>query len=194
MRRQTVLTALIFGAALTVAYTFSGAQQAQIPTLQASNKTAAKGRATVFIQSRKDPAHAGTFTVSLDGGVTFDPLTADYPTFVGHPKIIVDMVDSVKGTVVLETVEQATTTGKYGATVYLSGRCKIDPVDQPGQPTDPPKGCRYWLMIADNKGQDNNKDGTPDIISFLVFNKAGKRVAHGTGPVREGDIKVAAGD
>ena len=172
-----------------MAYTFSGAQQPQIPTLQASNKTAAKGRAIVFIQSRKDAVHAGTFTLSLGGGLSFDPATADYPTFTGHPQIVVDLLDLPKGTVSLETVEQATTTGKYGATVYLSGRCKFDPTEKV---THPMTGCRYWLMIANNK-RPNDKEGTPDVVSFLVFDKAGTRVAHGTGAVREGDLEVAPG-
>jgi hypothetical protein len=34
--------------------------------------------------------------------------------------------------------------------------------------------------------------GTPDVVSFLVFNGAGQRVAYGTGPVLKGDIQIAA--
>jgi len=33
---------------------------------------------------------------------------------------------------------------------------------------------------------DNNREGeeqTPDVISFLVYDRNGKRIAHGTGPV-----------
>jgi hypothetical protein len=45
-------------------------------------------------------------------------------------------------------------------------------------------------MIADNrKGADLR--GTPDVVSFLVFDGQGKRVSYGTGPVVKGDIQVA---
>jgi hypothetical protein len=32
--------------------------------------------------------------------------------------------------------------------------------------------------------------GTPDIVSFLIFDGAGKRMAYGTGPVVDGDLEV----
>jgi hypothetical protein len=45
-------------------------------------------------------------------------------------------------------------------------------------------------MLIDNKKPSGS--GTPDIISFLVFDKTGKRMAYGTGPVVEGDIDIAS--
>src|SRR5262245_9043144 len=184
MRTKVVMMMLVVGVVLAGTLAFSAAQQPQIPTLQASNQTAAKGKATVQIASRKDAIHKGFFTVSLE--MSFNPAAADYPAFTGPPpQIAVDLSDSVKGTVLLADIDQATSTGKHTPTVYLSGRCKID---VPG--ARPITGCRYWLLIADNKRAED-RGGTPDVISFLVFDKAGKRMAYGSGPVLDGDIDVA---
>ena len=88
------------------------------------------------------------------------------------------MSDStVQSTIAAISFEQVTSTGKHTPTAYLNGRCRAEKVI----------GCRFWLMLADNK----NQSGTPDVVSFLVFNSAGQRVAYGTGPVVEGDIQVA---
>ena len=87
--------------------------------------------------------------------------------------IDVDMSDSiVQGTIIGETIEQLTSTGKHLPTAYLSGRCQASDVS----------GCRYWLMLANNSRES---DGTPDVVGFLVFDGAGVRVAYGTGPVVE---------
>ncbi len=44
-------------------------------------------------------------------------------------------------------------------------------------------------MFADNKQAKDER--TPDVISFLVYDRNGKRVAYGTGPVADGDVAVA---
>ena len=49
-------------------------------------------------------------------------------------------------------------------------------------------GCRYWLMLADNKRASEKE--TPDVSSFLIFDSNGKRVAYGTGPVIKGDVAI----
>ena len=49
---------------------------------------------------------------------------------------------------------------------------------------------RYWLMLADNTGEGGEQ--TPDVISFLVYDRNGKRVAYGTGPVRQGDVTITS--
>jgi len=72
-----------------------------------------------------------------------------------------------------------TSTGKHTPTLYVNGRCKAEGV----------RGCRYWLMIANNKKAQG--PGTPDVASFLVFDGTGKRVAYGTGPLADGDLEVA---
>jgi hypothetical protein len=52
-----------------------------------------------------------------------------------------------------------------------------------------PKGCRYWLMIANNNTRENKKD-TPDIAGFAITDRNGNRVAYGTGQMVNGDIHV----
>jgi len=149
----------------------------QIPNLHTSNRSLIEGRASVFIRRRKDAAHAGVFTV--EGTIKFDPAVDSYPS--GNMRIRVDLSDSAKGVFKVTTVEQVDTMGKHTPTLYASGRCSFDGDTKV-------VGARYWLMMADNKrGQDEE---TADVIGFLVFDRNGKRVAYGTGPVREGDIVV----
>jgi hypothetical protein len=151
----------------------------QIPNLHTSNKTAVEVGAQVVIKRRQDAAHAGEF--SIKGSLSFNPATDDYPS--GAMTIKVDLSDSAKGAFVIKTVEQLDTTGKHTPTAYATGRCAAD--------TDAKAvGCRYWLMFADNKRE--REEQTPDVISFLIYDRNGKRVAYGTGPVAKGDVTVAA--
>lgn len=148
----------------------------QIPTLQVCNYTKVEGKALVKIASRSDAVHTGEFKIIID--LEFDPSDGGYP--VGTLEIRgLSMSDSiVQGVISAVTFEQVTSTGKHSPTVYLNGRCKADNA----------RGCRFWLMIADN---GRGPDGTPDVVGFLVSDATGKRVAYGTGPVVEGDITVA---
>ena len=150
----------------------------QIPNLHTSNKTAVKASATVFINRRKDSTHSGEFSVK--GALSFDPATDTYPT--GTMTLSVDLTDSAKGVFVTTSVEQLDTTGRATPTAYATGRCKADIGDKG-------LGCRYWIMFADNK--QVTEEQTPDVISFLVYDRNGKRVAYGTGPVAKGDVGVA---
>ncbi len=86
---------------------------------------------------------------------------------------------NVQGTIASTSIEQLTSTGKHTPTLYMNGRCRAE-----GAP-----GCRFWLMVANNRPGDR---GTPDAVRFLVFDRAGHRVAYGTGPVLRGDLEVAA--
>ena len=148
------------------------AQQPQIPTLNVCNETVVTGSALVKIDTRVDIQHAGTFKVSIKA-VCKPP---DYPQI--DLELFVTMSDSIaNGSIVATSVEQLTTTGKHSPTAYLNGRCKANRIT----------GCQYWMTLA-----DNGKDGTPDIIGFLIFDGTGKRVAYGTGPVIEGDVQVQA--
>ena len=151
----------------------------QIPNLHTSNKTSVEAGAEVFIRRRKDAQHAGVFLVR--GKLSFDPATDDYPS--GTLQIRVDLSDSAKGVFVVKTVEQLDTTGKHTPTAYATGRCNAD-VDTKAV------GCRYWLMLTDNKRE--GEEQTPDVISFLVYDRTGKRVAYGTGPLSKGDVTIAS--
>ena len=161
------------------------AQQPQIPTLQVCNQTRVYGKGLVKIISRKDALHNGTFTVYIDQR---NPIICSSVSGYPRGKIIIhniNMSDSlIQGAVISTYIEQVTTTGKHTPTVYIKGRCMIKSRVQRKI-----KGCRFWIMIADNKRKDTRK-GTPDIVSFLVFDANGKRIAYGTGPVVKGDLNV----
>lgn len=151
----------------------------QIPNLHTSNRTKAKVDALVKISQRQDAAHAGTFRVR--GTLGFDPATSAYP--VCSLRIEVDLSDSATGTFITRDVQQLDTTGKHTPTLFASGKCSLD-----GDKDQIASGCRYWLLMADN--QRDREQGTPDIISFLIFDRNGKRVAYGTGPVAKGDVAI----
>ncbi len=176
MRATAILFVMAVSVLLSGAVTPARAQQPQIPTLQVCNPTTVAGGAAVVIQKRKDATHSGTFKIEIK--LTCEPGGSGYPA--GGFRLSVDMSDSIiTGTIDSTSLEQVTSTGKHTPTAYLNGRCKADNV----------RGCRFWLMLADNK-QANSK-GTPDIVGFLVFDGTGKRMAYGTGPVVDGDIEVA---
>lgn len=154
---------------------YAAAQQVQIPTLQVCNQTKVTGKAAVTIVGRQDATHTGSFTVGVELSCTPPGYPAGSLTIGG-----ISMSDSLaQGTITATTLEQVTSTGKHTPTVYLNGRCKAENVS----------GCRFWMMIADNKRSDQK--GTPDVVSFVVFDGTGKRAAYGTGPVTQGDLYVA---
>lgn len=166
------------------------AQQPQIPSLQVCNLNpnmlvASNPAATVTILSRKSGALTGSFTVTVK--VTCD--TNGYPT--GSLSISgISMSDSaITGTITATTFDQLTSTGKDTPTAYMTGRCTA----QTAAGAAPIAGCKYWILFADNAKVSSLPPAqtTPDIISFLVFDKTGKRVAYGTGPVVKGNIDVS---
>jgi len=151
----------------------------QIPNLFISNRSAIEGKATVEILRRKDAVHAGMFAVRAN--LSFDPSVDPYP--VGSLDIKVDLTDSVKGTVIAKTVEEINSMGKHTPTLFATGRCDFRPAEH----AEVLPGCRYWIVFADNRRAD---EGTPDVIGFLVYDRNGKRIAYGTGPVKTGDVTV----
>jgi hypothetical protein len=157
------------------------AQAPQIPTLQVCNLTAGmlvSGNATVFIASRSP---LGKFSVSVEIACGADGYPAGALSMTS-----ISMNDStVQGTITATTFEQLTSTGRVTPTAYLTGRCSYTTVT--GVVV---KDGHYWIMFADNHSA-GSAAGTPDVISFLVFDKTGKRIAYGTGPVQQGDIKVS---
>jgi len=151
-----------------------------IPALHVSSKSKVKGGGIVFIFTRQDIANPGTFTVKL--AVSFDPAINDYP--VGSIHIESRLSDGSVGNFDSTTIELINSHGKHNPTVFISGQCKDS-----AQPDT--KGCRYWLMIANNKTAPN-QEKVADVVSFTIHDRNGNRVAYGTGPVREGDFEVQA--
>jgi hypothetical protein len=165
------------------------AQQVQVPTLQVCNATKIRASALVHIDSRIPPSSAGNFT--LRGELVCNPKSGGIPS--GSLGIFgVNMNDSiVQGNIQFTTFEQVTSTGTATPTAWANGRCKANVASPAGVALTVP--CHYWLMVADNRNP-NNPNGfghTPDIVSFLVFDASGTRIAYGTGPVLEGDVQVA---
>ena len=100
------------------------------------------------------------------------------------------MTDStINGLITSTSMEQVTTTGKHSPTMFINGRCRASKRTPVGALV-PVRGCRFWMMIADNKRA--TEQGTPDVVGFLVMDGKGNRLAYGTGPLRGGDFEVAA--
>ncbi|MBC7875141.1 MAG: hypothetical protein H7Y01_14150 [Ferruginibacter sp.] len=153
-----------------------------IPALHNSSKSAAEGSAKISIPRRSDALHSGVFTIK--GGVSFDPPSTPYPT--GAFRIQADLSDSLKATFTTTSVELINAFGKHTPSIFLTGRCNVRVSEAVKRP---PVGCRYWIMIVNNKKEGNEKD-TPDIVSFAITDCNGNRVAYGTGPVVSGNMHV----
>jgi hypothetical protein len=149
----------------------------ELPTLQVCNGTqvtTGDNAATVAVAARTQAGVTGTF--SLRVRVNCSQQASGYPD--GAIGIAVSMSDSAyNGLIEATTIEQVTSTGKHTPIAFLNGRCK--------GASAPINGCRFWLMMADNKGN------TPDVAAFLVIDRTGRRIAYGCGPLRSGDITVA---
>ncbi|MEJ7767777.1 MAG: hypothetical protein WKF89_08190 [Chitinophagaceae bacterium] len=152
-----------------------------IPALHVTTKASVKGSARVFIESRKDATHPGTFDIKID--VRFDASLDDYPVLTSL--IITSQMNDASGpalvTYTATTIELMNSYGKYNPTIFFTGRCRSSFQEL--------KGCKYWVMIANNKPVGTQ--GTPDIVGFAITDRNGTRVAYGTGPVQSGDLDVA---
>lgn len=152
------------------------------PDLHISTKSAVSGGGNIEITGRADAAHTGIAVLKIKA--SFDPSADLYPT--GAFSLKVSWSDSPKGLVKSTTIEQMNSWGKHSPTVVLTGRCAFSP--EPDEKKA--DGCRYWLLIANN--QPANGKGTADMVSILVFDRAGNRVIYGTGPIVSGDLDVSA--
>ncbi|MEO6022051.1 MAG: hypothetical protein ABIP64_02835 [Burkholderiales bacterium] len=176
----TKLSALIMLAGAVFAIHPVFAQQIQIPSLQVCNATKLSANAYVIIDTRKDLLHTGLFV--LKGSLACDPAGGTVNPIGALGLYSISMSDStIQGDIVFTTFDQLTSGGKHTPTLWVSGQCKAANV----------RGCHYWLMVVDNvRGQPVGK--TFDVVSFLVFDEKGKRVAYGTGNVVDGDVTVSA--
>jgi hypothetical protein len=178
MITRRIVTLVVFAVTVACGSSFIQAQQPQIPTLQVCNSTEVHGDGQVKISRRSDVNHSGSFSVKLN--LKCGPDDSPYPE--GTLDIYgIDMSDSILGGQLTATsIDQITSTGKHTPMVFLNGRCTKAGI----------KGCRFWMMITDNRFSTTSTSGTPDIVSFLVFDMTGKRVAHGTGSVVSGAFTV----
>jgi hypothetical protein len=156
------------------------AQQIQIPSLQVCNFTKLSANAYVIIDTRAGGPDKGFFL--LRGKLECDPAGGVvYPA--GALGIFdISMNDStIQGDVTFTTFEQVTSGGKVTPTMWVSGQCKAANV----------KGCHYWLMAVNNV-QNHPVGKTYDVVSFLILDENGKRVAYGTGNVVDGDLQISS--
>ena len=154
-----------------------------IPAFHVSDTSSVDGDGQVVVASRKDATTShGTFDVKIS--VHFLPADP-YPT--GNVSMQVSLTDGLNGAYRSTLIELINSYGVVNPTVYMAGRCTVDP----GPGVKAPLGLRFWLMIVQNKAKD--EAGTPDIVGFAVHDHTGKRVAYGTGPVRgQGAFTVKA--
>lgn len=152
------------------------AEEPQIPNIFLNNKTRIRGQAIIHIFSREHGT-SGTFTINIRA----DCRPPDYPN--GRLKMEIDMSDSSIVFLDSTTVEALSSTGLHSPTAYIMGRCEVK------SPNASFKGCHYWITLADNEKEFARE--TPDVVGFLVLDGNGNRLAYGTGPVVEGDIRVA---
>jgi hypothetical protein len=152
----------------------------QISNFHISDKSKIDGSAKVALLPHRAGPNSGIFTVRVSVG--FDPGAGDYPT--GSVSFDIDLTDSFKGSAASTSIEQVNSFGKHTPTVVITGRCKVTLADG-----KPPLGCRFWLLVANNKKP--TEQGTPDVVSFVIYDRNGSRVSYGTGPVASGDIEIA---
>jgi hypothetical protein len=162
------------------------AQQTQVPTLQVCNRTIVAGGVVVYVDARSDATHAGTFELKVEASC--DPKASGNPGGSLSIKAINVTDSQVTGDIIASgaNLEQITSTGQSTPTAYVNGKCTHQP--PPGTP--PISGCRFWLLIADNK-QVPQHQKTPDVVSVLVFDAGGRTVFYATGPAVQGHIKVS---
>lgn len=155
------------------------AQIAQIPTLQVCNVGKAEGTAQVFLSRRVDINHAGTIDITA-ADVGCDPQSSNpYPTGSISMRFSLSDVTTISDLRVT-LIEQMTSVGKHTPTTYMNGRCTANGGTVP---------CHFWLMLVDNHNP-GTPDTPPDVLSVLVVDKAGNRLAYGTGPIKTGEITV----
>ncbi len=153
------------------------AQTVQIPTLQVCNAGQANGTAQVYLSRRDDLNSAGTIDITVTN-VGCDPQSSSpYPT--GTITMRFSLSENSISDMQVTLIEQMTTIGKHTPTTYMNGRCTANGGTVP---------CHFWLMLADNKVL--SIDSPPDVVGVLVVDKAGNRLAYGTGPIKTGDISV----
>ena len=187
IRTMNKLTILGVFAAVTLPMM---AQQPQIPTLQVCNLTsgmtvASSGAPQIHIPSRAPGGFTGNVTVGVRAWC--DPNTG-FPAGVltlSGLSMNDPMPTGFVGSISAVHIDQITSTGWDNPTAYMSGQCMAQTGSSGGTVVTTP--CHFWILFAHTGGpNDSTANGGPDIVSFLVFDKTGKRIAYATGPVTSG--------
>jgi hypothetical protein len=162
------------------------AQNPQIPTLEVCNLASgmvvlSSMTPQVHIPSRMLGGFTGNVTVNVN--VQCNPSTG-FPAGTLTLSAL-SMNDTLAGLFSISAVQfdQVTSTGTTNPTAYLSGQCMAQTVGIFGTITVP---CHFWIMLVTGTSSSTNNIPGPDIVSFLVFDKTGKRIAYASGPVTSG--------
>ena len=168
------------------------AQQPQIPTLQVCNLTGGMAVSSAGVPQVHIPSRVpGGFTGSVDVKVG---ATCDANGFPAGAVTLsaLSMNDSLaEGVISSVRIDQITSTGTVNPTAYLSGLCLAQIGSAAGTVTRIP--CHFWILFA-HAGSPNEPTSVGgvgvDTVSFLVFDKTGKRIAYGTGQVTAGSGSI----
>jgi hypothetical protein len=166
------------------------AQTPQIPTMQVCNLSGATsvlsaGSPLVHIPSRAPGGFTGNVNIRVAAGC--DPTTG-FP--VGSVSLFnVSMNDpspaGFVGSISSVQIDQLTFTGTVNPTAYMAGKCIAQSASTAGAVGTIP--CHFWVLFAHTSGPNDTAPSLgPDIVSFLVVDKSGKRLAYATGPVVAG--------
>jgi hypothetical protein len=171
---KLILEVPFIAAILLTAVDAPRAQQLSVPQVTACNNQYVGGKMTGSMPNRTDASHTGQFQVTVD--VRCENGKARVNNLEIHPANLTDTV--LKGAVHTFQLDQLTSLGKAAApTVFLGGPCKSQDADI--------AGCQLWLMLV-----DNGTGETRDVVSFIVVDGMGKRLAYGTGLVTIGDVRI----
>ena len=166
------------------------AQTPQIPTMQVCNlgsTTALQsiGTPLVHIPSRIPGGFTGNVNIRVLAGC--DPTTG-FPT--GAVSLFnISMNDpspaGFVGSISSAQIDQLTFTGTVNPTAYMAGKCIAQSASTTGAVGTIP--CHFWVLFAHTGGTNDLAPSLgPDIVSFLVVDKTGKRLAYATGPIVTG--------
>ena len=147
----------------------------QIPSIAVCNSSQGGGKAYVHLTRRVDIANSGDFKVAFKAKCS----PPNYP--IGQVELSMSLSDNSANYMTSTTVDEMTSTGRHTPILFMKGRCKAQWNKQEVV------GCQYWLQFTDN-GETGHD--TPDIVSFLMLDGFGQRVAYATGPIADGDIFV----
>jgi hypothetical protein len=156
----------------------------QVCNLGGATSVQSVGSPQVHIPSRAPGGFTGNVNIRVAAGC--DPTTG-FP--VGSVSLFnISMNDpspaGFVGSISSVQIDQITSTGTVNPTAYLAGKCFAQTATAAGVGTIP---CHFWVLFAHTGGPNDTAPSLGlDIVSFLVVDKTGKRLAYATGPVVTG--------
>jgi hypothetical protein len=163
------------------------AQNPDLPALQVGSLvkvTMLENLAVVQIPPQYSSSFSGTITIR-QLNLSCNPSLSSNPYPTGNLVFTVDLSDTSFGSVfdvIVTKPIQLTYVGQVAPTTFFSAMC-----DMKNEKT--PKGY-LWMLFSDNNGKTAAKP-SQDIVSFVLLDPHGSKIAYGTGTVIKGNIVVA---